>query len=149
MTSISDQPQARPPHSFVDEQRQRISREEGPAGKRPSGAIAHQRYKAPDLDAAEVFWRKIGLRFLLKDPRWVIFEMLGGTHLVVFKGEAEGDRLPFQLMVDDLDATHERLELEGLNPSEIVANEIHDSFSITDPSGRLLQVLDSHATGLV
>jgi hypothetical protein len=52
----------------------------------------------------------------------------------------------FDLMVDDLDATHERLRTLGLAPSGIESGRIHRSFSVRAPSGHTLTFNSSHVS---
>ena len=57
-------------------------------------------------------------------------------------------RAPFDLMVDDIDASHAALTTAGLQPSAIEAGDIHRSFTITEPGGHLITVNSTHVTGL-
>jgi hypothetical protein len=72
----------------------------------------------------------------------------GGTHLVVSKAARRpkrGAEAPFDLMVDDLDATHRDFAAKGLKPSRIRRGTIHDSFALAGPDGYAVTVLSSHA----
>ncbi len=88
------------------------------------------------LDESWDLMIQIGMRPIFRSDDVGVLELRGGTHLVILPTE---DRLsglaPFDLMVGDLDATHEELTKKGLAPSEIERGNIHDSFTLRDPSG--------------
>ena len=79
-----------------------------------------------------------------------MLELRGGTHVVVRQaGEppAPGTGAPFDLMVDDVDATHRDYAEKGLSPSPIRRGRIHDSFDVAGPDGWAFTVNSSHASG--
>jgi len=51
-------------------------------------------------------------------------------------------------MVEDLDATHEHYTALALSPGEIERGNIHDSFTLTDPSGYVVTVNSTHVSDL-
>ena len=57
--------------------------------------------------------------------------------------------LPFDLMVDDIEATHEQWTARGLNPSAIEQGRIHSAFTVHDPDGHLVTVNSTHVIGPV
>jgi hypothetical protein len=61
---------------------------------------------------------------------------------------ATGDA-PFDLMVEDLDATHEAWTELGVDVSEISRGRIHNAFTATDPDGYVVTVNSSHVVGEV
>jgi hypothetical protein len=69
-----------------------------------------------------------------------IFELRGGTHLILMTKSAvvPGDA-PFDLMVEDLGATHQHLTSLGLAPSpiEAVPSIDHELFRLREPAGDL------------
>ena len=72
-----------------------------------------------------------------------------GTHLaLVSNADSTLLRGEFDLMVDDLDATHAEMLRLGYEPGEIERGEIHDSFEVRDPGGSLLTFNSSHASDL-
>jgi hypothetical protein len=77
------------------------------------------------------------MRDLGNDGPVAILELRGGTHLILIPGEAAGRdaEAPFDLMVDDLDASHRRFSAAGLRPSEIEEGPFHRYFALTAPSG--------------
>jgi hypothetical protein len=97
-----------------------------------------------------VFFGALGLRVLERDPGFGVLELRGGTHLLVFPGEASaaGTPAPFDLMVDDVDAAHARFAAAGLAPSAIESANFHRSFTLAVPSGHSVLVRSSHASGL-
>ena len=92
---------------------------------------------------------KLGLRPIAQGEDFAVLELRGGTHLVLLhSGDEQKGRAPFDLMVEDIDATHERLTALGLDPSPIEAGRIHRSFTITDPSGQGVLFNSTHVSDL-
>jgi hypothetical protein len=78
--------------------------------------------------------------------------MRGGTHLALIRDEnakTEGRGAPFDLMVDDLDASLAAMSARGIAVSEITHRmpHDHDFFTFTDPDGRIVTVNSSHTEG--
>ena len=61
---------------------------------------------------------------------------------------APGSKAPFDLMVEDIDASHETFEAHGLSPSTIKEGRVHRSFTVIDPSGYKITVNSSHVSDL-
>ena len=55
---------------------------------------------------------------------------------------------PFDLMADDLDALHDKIEAGGAEVSAIERGG-HASFTFRDPDGYVVTVNDSHVSGVV
>ena len=72
-----------------------------------------------------------------------------GTHLVLVPGSPATGDAPFDLMVEDLDATHEAWMELGVDVSEISRGRIHNAFEATDPDGYRVTVNSSHVMGTV
>jgi catechol 2,3-dioxygenase-like lactoylglutathione lyase family enzyme len=116
--------------------------------RRPPVAIGHVSLAATDVDAAAQWFERLGLRPIAGDEDFAVLELRGGTHLVVSKAARRpkrGAEAPFDLMVDDLDATHRDFAANGLKPSRIRRGTIHDSFALAGPDGYAVTVLSSHA----
>jgi catechol 2,3-dioxygenase-like lactoylglutathione lyase family enzyme len=103
------------------------------------------------MDRSATFWSGIGMREVHRSENVVVLELRGGTHLILFPGEpdAEPGDAPFDLMVDDLDATHAAWAEQGRQPSAIERGEIHDGFTVRDPDGYVVTVSNSHVEGIV
>ena len=112
--------------------------------------MGHLVLTARDVARTAAFWDAIGLRNVAREEQITIFELRGGTHLLLFPGEPPGphDGM-FDLMVDDLDATHAAWSEKGLAPSDITRGEIHDQFVVRDPDGREFTVSNTHVMGVV
>jgi len=56
---------------------------------------------------------------------------------------------PFDLMVDDLRATHQRFNSLGLAPTPIEARPAidHEVFTIREPAGHVITFFSSHVSG--
>ena len=120
--------------------------------QRPIFAIGHMRMAVEDVAVAYDFFVRHGMRAILKRPDFGILELRGGTHLILTTAEApipEEARAPFDLMVDDVDAVHERFVADGVEATAIERGSIHDSFSVKGPSGYAIPVNSSHVAGVV
>ncbi|HEY1796714.1 MAG TPA: hypothetical protein VGG57_11405 [Stellaceae bacterium] len=119
--------------------------------KRPPVAVGHVRLPVNDDIAGAARWLEtVGLRPIVTMEELAVLELRGGTHVVVRKSEqpvTAGERAPFDLMVDDVDAAHRDYAGKGLSPSEISRGRIHDSFTVPGPSGWAFTVNSSHASG--
>jgi hypothetical protein len=91
----------------------------------------------------------VGMRTIYRGDDMAILELRGGTHLLLFRGSGASGPAPFDLMVDDLDATHADMTTRGLSVSTITRGEIHDTFTLTDPDGHEISVHNSHVEGVV
>lgn len=120
------------------------------SARRPAVAVGHVALYAPDLEKAGAFFVALGMRALEQGADFGLFELRGGTHLLLFPGEAapSGTPAPFDLMVDDVDAEHARLFEAGLAPSSIEERSYHRAFTLIAPSGHTLRVQSSHVSEL-
>jgi rhodanese-related sulfurtransferase/catechol 2,3-dioxygenase-like lactoylglutathione lyase family enzyme len=117
---------------------------------RPAMWVGHVALEVPDVAAAAACFETLGLRQVFARETFAIFELRGGTHLIVEAleaGAAIPERAPFDLMVDDLDATHARLAAAGLACNAIEPGEIHSAFEVAIPGGTRVTVNSSHASG--
>ena len=118
---------------------------------RPPLWIGHALLAVPDVVASKTFFLTLGMRHVETTPTVAVLELRGGTHLVLVPADrpvAAGARAPFDLMVEDLDATHAALTEAGIAPTPIEPGQIHRSFAITEPGGHRITVNSTHATGL-
>jgi hypothetical protein len=116
---------------------------------RPGVWVGHVALGAPDPLAAADFFASLGMRLLERRADFGLLELRGGTHLALFSGAATAPdtAAPFDLMVDDLDVAHARFAAAGLEPSSIQTNPFHRVFTLTAPSGHVMSVQSSHASG--
>jgi hypothetical protein len=117
---------------------------------RPPVAVGHVRLPVADVGAAARWLETVGLRPIVTMDDLAVLELRGGTHVVVRQAEiplTAGAAAPFDLMVDDVDATHRDYAAKGLSPSEISRGRIHDSFTVPGPDGWSFTVNSSHASG--
>ena len=118
--------------------------------QRPPVAVGHVRLPCGDVAEAARWLENVGLRPIVTMEHLAVLELRGGTHVVVRDTEdspAPGAMAPFDLMVDDVDATHRDYAEKGLKPSEISRGRIHDSFTVAGPSGWTFTINSSHASG--
>ena len=121
-----------------------------PTDLRPPVAVGHVRLTVSNVGAAARWFEMVGLRPIVTRDELAVLELRGGTHVVVRQAEeppAPGTRAPFDLMVDDVDATHRDYAEKGLSPSSISRGRIHDSFEVAGPDGWAFTVNSSHASG--
>lgn len=119
---------------------------------RPAVSVGHVFLTVPDVEKTGAFFAALGMRELERTPGFALYELRGGTHLLLFAGgePAEpGAFAPFDLMVDDLDAAHARFTRAGLAPGAIDGERTphHESFTLAAPSGHVVLVQSSHVSG--
>ena len=102
------------------------------------------------MNESTQFMRTIGMRSIFDGPQVSVYEMRGGTHLILMlKNEVARGDAPFDLMVDDLHATHQRFVSLGLAPSPIEdrTSVHHKIFTVREPAGHVITFFSSHASG--
>lgn len=122
------------------------------ADQRPPVWTGHLVLTGRDTKVAAEFYEAIGMRRIAVMAPFAVMELRGGTHMVVrLDPEAKGGDAPFDLMVEDLDATYAAWQAKGFTLSEIGKDErqIHRCFTVTDPDGNRIVVNDSHVEGVV
>lgn len=119
---------------------------------RPPVWVGHVVLETNRLDESAQFMRTIGMRPVYQGSEVAIFELRGGTHLILLpKSEVvEGDA-PFDLMVEDLRGTHQQFTALGLAPTPIEAMPSidHELFRVREPAGHLITFYSNHASGPV
>jgi catechol 2,3-dioxygenase-like lactoylglutathione lyase family enzyme len=119
-------------------------------GSRPPVWIGHVVVTVGDLARSAEFWHAVGMREIERNEHVAVLELRGGTHLVLIPGTPEPDvDAPFDLMVEDLDATHAAWTDLGLDVSAIERGRIHSAFILRDPDGHRVMVNSSHVVGEV
>ena len=116
--------------------------------QRPPVAVGHVRLGVSDVGAAARWLETVGLRPIVTMDDLAVLELRGGTHVVVRQAEqlpTPGAGAPFDLMVDDIDATYRNYAEKGLSPSSIRRGRIHDSFDVAGPDGWAFTINSSHA----
>ena len=119
--------------------------------ERPPVWIGHMFLATTDVEKTATFMRKLGMRDIFQSESNVVLELRGGTHLLLEPTDdpiALGTKAPFDLMVDDIDASHEKFEELGLSPSTIEEDRFHRSFTILDPSGYEITLNSSQVSSL-
>ena len=119
--------------------------------ERPAIWIGHMFLATTDIEKTASFMGKLGMRNLFQKESIAIFELRGGTHLLLTSTDdriAFGSKAPFDLMVDDIDTSHATFDELGLSPSTIKEGSNHRSFTINDPSGYEITVNSSHVSDL-
>ena len=123
----------------------------GDTDERPATWVGHVSLQATDLDRSTEYWEKIGMRLIGRFDTVSVLELRGGTHLVLIGTDEplpEGSAASFDVMVEDVHATHRRYQELGFEPSAIEEGNIHSSFTVVDPSGYTVTVNSSHVSDL-
>ncbi len=95
------------------------------------------------------FMQLVGMRMIANGDEFAVLEMRGGTHLVLTTDpESQLIDGSFDLMVDDLDATHVHFTELGLTPGEIERGQIHDCFAVREPGGTNITFNSTHVSDL-
>lgn len=117
------------------------------ADLRPPVWIGHVALSTDCLSEAYQFMQRLGMRGLMELENIAILELRAGTHLILRQTpDHTPGPAPFDLMVEDLEATHKQLSDSGLEPSAIEGGNIHHSFTVRDPSGHTIKFNSSHAS---
>jgi hypothetical protein len=117
---------------------------------RPAVGVAHVVLETDRMSESTQFMRTIGMRPIFDGPQVSVYEMRGGTHLILMlKDKVAGGDASFDLMVDDLQAAHARFAALGLAPSPIEDRPAvhHQVFSVREPAGHVITFFSSHASG--
>ena len=117
---------------------------------RPAVGVAHVVLETNCMQESSQFMRTIGMRPIFDGPDVSVYEMRGGTHLILMRKDMPvTGNASFDLMVDDLHATHERFKSIGLAPSSIEARPAidHEVFTVREPAGHTITFFSSHASG--
>lgn len=120
------------------------------ADERPPVWIGHVALGVPDPAASGAFLERLGMRPVERGDGIAILELRGGTHLLLLRSDAApepGTAAPFDLMVDDLEASRDELEARGLAPSAVQRSPFHHFFTVTEPGGHEITVNSSHVVG--
>jgi len=118
--------------------------------QRPAVGVAHVVLETDRMDESAKFMRTIGMRPIFDGPEVSVYEMRGGTHLLLLLNDrVDAGDAPFDLMVDDLHATHAQFASLGLDPSPIEARPAtdHEVFTVREPTGHIITFFSSHASG--
>ncbi len=115
--------------------------------ERPPVWVGHVTLRTPELPGTRDFMLQLGMRDIAHGDDFAVFELRGGTHLVLLPAEeAESGPAYFDLMVEDLESTHRELTARGLAPSPISEGRIHASFTVLSPSGHRITFNSSHVS---
>jgi catechol 2,3-dioxygenase-like lactoylglutathione lyase family enzyme len=119
----------------------------GSSDERPPVWVGHITLPTANVPETGAFVTELGMRPIADGDGFAVFELRGGTHLVLLHDDEPGSGpAGFDLMVEDLEATHSRLRERGLKPSEIRAGTIHRSFTLQSPSGHEITFNSSHVS---
>jgi hypothetical protein len=116
---------------------------------RPPVWVGHVLLETDRLEESAAFMRKIGLRPIVEREQFAVLEMRGGTHLVLIaKPTVTAGDAPFDLMVEDLQATHASFIELGLDPTPIERlSREHEQFKLREPAGHLISFVSNHTSG--
>jgi len=113
---------------------------------RPALAIGHVRLLVGNVATTTDFFVKLGIRTIVAHADFAVLELRGGTHLVLRPWEApERGPVPFDIMVDDIDAAYVRLQGHGMDITDITRGHIHNHCEVQTPDRRAWTMTSSHA----
>lgn len=113
---------------------------------RPDIAIGHVRLQVGNVANSTDFFVKLGIRSIVEREDFSVLELRGGTHLVLRTWEEpEAGPVPFDIMVDDIDAAYAHTQGHGMQVTDISRGRIHDHFEVQTPDRRALTINSSHA----
>jgi hypothetical protein len=121
-----------------------------PSSQMPSVCVAHVVLETNCMNDSAQFMRMVGMRPVFDGPDVSVYEMRGGTHLLLMRRDQVAPGIaPFDLMVDDIYAAHSLFTGLGLNPSAIEARPAidHEVFTLREPAGYIFTVYSSHVSG--
>lgn len=111
---------------------------------RPGVWVGHVGLNTNDLAGSGKFLADLGMRFVFSNESIVIYELRGGTHLIMAAGDEIPDLADFDFMVEDVDQSHEEIANKGYTVSDIERGSIHDTFVVSEPGGNRIRVNSSH-----
>lgn len=118
------------------------------AETRPPVAIDHATLRVTDLTRATEYFVSLGMRFIHQSDTIAVLELRGGTHVVLRPTDdpiPPQTKAPFDLMVDDVEATRQAYMDLGLQPSDIESGTVHRWFTLVGPDTYELTITSSHA----
>ena len=117
--------------------------------QRPAVWVGHIAMHTTRVTESSEFMQSIGMRLVTSDDNFALLELRGGTHLVIIN-DPDSDLIKgsFDLMVDDIEASHAQFVGLGLKPGEIERGNIHDSFEMREPGGSTILFNSSHVGDL-
>lgn len=118
--------------------------------QRPALGVAHVVLETDRMEEFAHFMRTIGMRPIFQRSEVAVYELRGGTHLILMlKNRIAVGNAPFDLMVDDLYATYARFTSLGFSPSPIEARPAidHEVFTAREPAGHIIAFFSSHISG--
>lgn len=117
---------------------------------RPPVWVAHVVLETDRMEESAQFMLTIGMRPVHQGPDVSVFELRGGTHLILLaKSEVVPGDASFDLMVEDLRATHQHFTSLGLAPTPIEAMPAidHELFRVREPAGHVITFFSNHVSG--
>ena len=122
----------------------------GENDQRPGVAVAHVVLETDRMEESAQLMQTIGMRPIFLGPQVSVpgAARRDTPHPDAQKQNRSG-RLPIDLMVDNIHATHERFVSLGLSPSPIEARPAidHEVFFVREPAGHVITVFSSHVSG--
>lgn len=113
--------------------------------KRPDIWMGHIEMKSAKLADTVTCLTRIGLRSVFDGDGIHILELRGGTHLIVsMDAKWQGTDVPFDFMVEDIQAIYAKFRKLDLQLSELNEGRVHTSFTLTEPGGNRIVVNSTH-----
>jgi len=123
--------------------------ERGPPGAEPRIAVGHFSLRVTDVARSAAFYMSLGMTEDHPPTRGMaILGLRGGTHMLLFRAKRKPrpSRLPFDFLVEDVDALKRDLAARGFEPGPMLKDEYssHRYFTCPDPDGHGLTFTSEH-----
>ena len=115
---------------------------------RPPIWVGHISLGTNAIDATHAFMLALGMRPIFSNEDISVLELRGGTHILLSRKDTPevSSAVSFDLMVDRLDESWTEYSGKGLAPSEIVRGRPHDTFTLVEPSGHIIEIKSTHVS---
>lgn len=115
----------------------------------PTIGVGHLSLRVTDLARSVDFYVALGMReWHPRSRALAILELRGGAHLLLFRARRRPrpTKLPFDLMVPDVDGLQRALRARGHDVGPMLGDRFspHRSFSCADPDGHVLTLTSEH-----
>lgn len=117
--------------------------------ERPPVWVGHVSMETDRLDESATFMQTIGMRQVESFENIAIFELRGGTHLILQKRDSiTPQESTFDLMVEDIEKTHAEFLTKNLKPTHIEIGRVHQWFYLREPAGNTIKFNSTHVSNL-
>jgi catechol 2,3-dioxygenase-like lactoylglutathione lyase family enzyme len=115
----------------------------------PRIAIGHFSLRVTDVARSTEFYVALGMKIDHEPTKGMaILELRGGTHMLLFRAKRKPrpSKLPFDFLVESVDALQKDLTARGFEPGPMLRDDwsSHRYFTCPDPDGHVLTFTSEH-----